>query len=155
VAEVLNVPVGEVVDGARRRVEETKALHGEVRALRATAARARAGELAAEAIDGVVVARIDGLSRDELRDLALAIRSRDGVRAVVLGGAPEGEGGGGGAAIMAAIRPDAGLHAGEMIADAARLIQGGAGRAPEFAQAGGKDPSRLDEALDLVRSRLA
>ncbi len=151
VAEVLNVPVGEVVDGARRRVDDIKALQAELRTLRAQAARARAAELAAEAIDGVVVARIDGLSRDELRDLALAIRSRDGVRAVVLGGAPEG----GGAAIMAAVRPDSGLHAGELIADAARLIQGGAGRAPEFSQAGGKDPSRLDEALDLVRKGLA
>ena len=99
----------------------------------------------------MVVARVDGLARDDLRDLALAIRARDGVRAVVLGGAPEG----GGAAIMAAVRPDAGLHAGELIAEAARLIQGGAGRSPEFAQAGGKDPSRLDEALDLVRKGVA
>ena len=42
VAEVLNVPVGEVVDGARRRVEETKALQAELRTLRTTAARSRA-----------------------------------------------------------------------------------------------------------------
>jgi alanyl-tRNA synthetase len=151
VAEVLNVPVGEVVDGARRRNEEIKALQAELRALRASAARSRAPELAADAVDGVVVARVDGLSRDDLRDLTLAVRSRDGVRAVVLGGVPDS----GGAAIMAAVRPDSGLHAGDLIAEAARLIQGGAGRSPEFSQAGGRDPSRLDEALDLVRRGLS
>jgi alanyl-tRNA synthetase len=147
VAEVLNVPVGEVVDGARRRIEENRSLRDELRSLRAQAARARAGTLASEAVDGVVVARVDGIGRDELRDLALAIRQKDGVRAVVLGGAPEG----GGAALISVVVPDSGLHAGELIAEAARAIHGGAGRSPEFAQAGGKDPSRLDEALDLAR----
>jgi alanyl-tRNA synthetase len=147
VAEVLNVPVGEVVDGARRRLDEVKSLQNELRTLRAQAARSRAGDLASEAVDGVVVARVDGLSRDELRDLTLAIRAREGVRAVVLGGVPDS----GGAAIMAAVRPDQGLHAGDMIAEAARFIQGGAGRSPEFSQAGGRDASQLDEALDLVR----
>jgi alanyl-tRNA synthetase len=151
VAHVLNVPVGEVVEGARRRNDEIKALQAELRTLRAQAARSRAADLAADAVGGVVVARVDGLSRDDLRDLTLAIRAREGIRGVVLGGVPDS----GGAAIMAAVRPDAGLHAGEMIAEAARLIQGGAGRSPEFSQAGGKDPSRLDEALDLVRRGLA
>ena len=47
---------------------------------------------------------------------------------------------------------DAGLHAGELIADAARTVQGGGGKGPELAQAGGRDASRLDEALDQVRA---
>ena len=56
---------------------------------------------AAGAVDGVVVARVDGLGRDELRDLAVAVRDQPGVRAVVLGGAPEG----GGVALVAAVTP--------------------------------------------------
>ena len=43
VAEVLNVPVGEVVDGARRRVDDIKALQGEMKTLRAPGGRGPGG----------------------------------------------------------------------------------------------------------------
>ncbi len=56
----------------------------------------------------------------------VAVRDQPGIRAVVLGGAPDG----GGAALVAAVAPDAGLHAGELIADAAKLIKGGGGKDP-------------------------
>jgi alanyl-tRNA synthetase len=56
---------------------------------------------------------------------------------------------------MAAVRPDSGLDAGALIAEPAKLIKGGAGRSPEFSQAGGKDASQIDEALDLVRHGLS
>ncbi|HYZ97698.1 MAG TPA: DHHA1 domain-containing protein, partial [Acidimicrobiales bacterium] len=70
------------------------------------------------------------------------------VRAVVIGGEPET----GGAALVAAVTKDSGLDAGELIAEAARTVQGGGGKNPELAIAGGRDPSRLDEALDQARS---
>ena len=107
VAGVLNVPVGEVVDGARKRLEEIKALRDEVKALKRQAAGGQAAALAAKAVDGVLVERVDGLERDTLRDLAVALRDQPGMRAVVLGTAPEG----GGAALVAAVTPDSGLHA--------------------------------------------
>jgi alanyl-tRNA synthetase len=75
------------------------------------------------------------------------VRDQPDVRAVVLGGAPEG----GGAALVAAVTKDSGLDAGGLIADAARTIGGGGGKNPELAVAGGRDPSRLDEALDQAR----
>ncbi|MGH9185251.1 MAG: alanine--tRNA ligase, partial [Acidimicrobiales bacterium] len=84
-AGLFNVPVGEVADGARKRLQEIRDLRDEVRALRRQAAAGRAGDLAAVAVDGVVVARVEGLDRDGLRDLAVAIREKPGVRAVVLG----------------------------------------------------------------------
>ena len=96
------------------------------------------------AVDGVVVARVDGLDRDDLRELALAVRDQPGIRAVVLGSAPPG----GGAAIVSAVTADSGLHASELIADAARLVKGGTGKNAELAVAGGKDPAALDDALD-------
>ena len=40
-------------------------------------------------MNGVVVARRDGLVQDQLRDLALAVRDHVGIKAVVLGGSPE------------------------------------------------------------------
>jgi alanyl-tRNA synthetase len=146
-ATVLNVPVGEVVDGAKKRLEEIKALRDEVKQLKRAAAGDQAGTLAAKAVDGVVVERVDGLERDTLRDLAVALRDQAGIRAVVLGTAPEG----GGAALVSAVRPDSGFDASALLDDAKRLIKGGGGKDPLLAVAGGKDADGIDAALDTVR----
>ena len=78
-AEVLNVPVGEVVEGARKRLDEIKALREEIKVLKRQAAGDQASTLAAKAIDGVIVERVDGLERDTLRDIALALRDKNGL----------------------------------------------------------------------------
>ena len=146
-ADALNVSVSEVVDGARKRADELKALRREVDDLKRRLATAGAADLAASAVDGIVVARVDGLARDGLRDLAVAVRDQPGVRAVILGGAPSG----GGAALVAAVAADSGLHAGELIADASKSIKGGGGKAADLAVAGGKDPEGIDDALAAAR----
>jgi alanyl-tRNA synthetase len=150
-ASVLNVSVGEVVDGAKKRLEEIKSLRDELKGLRQQSARGRASELAGQAVDGVLVARVDGIDREGLRDLAAAVRDQPGVLAVVLGAAPDG----GGAALAAAVAKDSGHNAGALIADAAKLIKGGGGKDPLLAVAGGKDPEGLDAALDAARAALA
>ncbi len=147
-ASVLGVNPDEIVEGAERRAAELKALRDELKALRTVAAGAGAGTLAAEAVDGVVVARRDDVERDALRDLALAVRDQTGVRAVVLGGSPPG----GGVALVAAVEKGSGLVASELIGQSARLVGGGGGKDPVVATAGGRDPSKLDEALDAARS---
>jgi alanyl-tRNA synthetase len=146
--ELLGVAADDLVGAIERRLAEIKDLREEVKALKRQAAAGQAAELAARAVDGVVVARVDGLDRETLRELALAVRDQPGIRAVVLGSAPEG----GGVAMVSAVRADSGLHASELIADAARTVKGGAGRSAELAVAGGKDPSALDAALDQVRA---
>ncbi len=146
-AQRVGVPAAELLEGVDKRLEEIRALRDEVKALRRSAATGAAADLAASAVDGVVVSRVDGLSRDEVRDLAVALRDKPGVRAAVLGSAPAG----GGVVLVAAARPDGGLHAGSLIAEAARTVKGGGGKAPDLAIAGGKDPSQLDAALDQVR----
>jgi alanyl-tRNA synthetase len=147
-ATVLNVPVGEVVDGARKRLDEIKALRDEVKALKRQAAGGQAGALAAQAVDGVLVARVEGLDRDGLRDLAIALREQPGMRAVVLGTAPDA----GGAALVAAVTPDSGFDASALLADAKAHIKGGGGKDPLLAVAGGKDADGIDPALDSVRA---
>ena len=47
-----------------------------------------------------------------------------------------------------------GLHAGNLVKEAARLIQGGGGGQPHFATAGGKEGNRLPEALELILSQV-
>ena len=98
------------------------------------------------------MARVDGLDTNQLRELAAQVRQAGGLRVVVLGGSPDG-GKATLVALVAAWRSD--LVAPELIADAARMVGGGGGgKNPEQAMAGGRDASRLDEALDDVRGKL-
>ena len=150
-ADVLNVPVGEVVDGARKRVDEIKSLRDEIKALKRQAAGGQASSLAAKAVDGVLVERVDGLERDTLRDVALQLRDQFGLRAVVLATAPES----GGAALVAAVAPDSGFDASALLEDAKKLIKGGGGKDPVLAVAGGKDAEGIDAALDAVRATVS
>ena len=144
----VGVPRPELLDGLDKRLAELRDLRDEVKSLKARLASGGADELAASADGGVVVARVDGLARDDLRSLAVAVRDRAEVTAVVLIGAPEG----GGVALVAATTPESGLDAGTVIADAAKAVGGGGGKHPELAVAGGRDPARIDEALGLARS---
>ncbi|MEM7092177.1 MAG: alanine--tRNA ligase [Actinomycetota bacterium] len=144
----LGVPVGEVVDGARKKTAEIKSLRDEIAGLRRQLAVGQAGTLAAKAVDGVVVEMVEGLDRDGVRDLACAIRDADGVEAVVLGAAPDG----GGVALVAAAEKGGRFHAGNLIADAAKLVKGGGGKGDDLAVAGGKDPEGLSAALEAARA---
>ena len=150
VAAILGVPADDLVDGLQKRLGELKGLRDEVKVLRRQLAGGRPSDLSALAIDGVLVARVEADSRDEVRDLAVALRDRPGMRAVVLGSSPGGKG----VALVAAVAPDSGLNASELIADAARTVGGGGGKGADLAVAGGRQPERLDEALDEVRAQL-
>ncbi|HWL44683.1 MAG TPA: alanine--tRNA ligase [Ilumatobacter sp.] len=134
------------VDGVQRKLDELKAAQAELKGLRAKLATGRAAEFAAGAVDGVVVEQVDGFEPGDLRELALAVRQQAGVRRVVL----IGETPAGGVAIVAAVQPAEGLNASDLIKDAAKAVKGGAGGKGDVAQAGGKDPSAIPEALKLA-----
>jgi alanyl-tRNA synthetase len=148
VAGALGVATDEVVDAVERQRGEIKDLQKQIRSLKQQAAVGHAAELVGAAVDGLVVARVDGISRDDLRNLALAVRAKPGVRAVVLGGEPDS----GGAALVSAVAKDSGLDAGKLIEASKKTIQGGGGANPELAMAGGKNAAGLDEALDQARA---
>jgi alanyl-tRNA synthetase len=148
-ADALGTTADELPAAAEKVRSELKAMQSEIKSLRRKAAGSRAAELAATAVDGVVVARSDGTTRDEVRDLAVAVRRQPGIRAVVIGGVPDN----GGVALVAAAAKESGIEAKTLIADAARTVGGGGGgKNPELAVAGGRDASRLDEALDQARA---
>jgi alanyl-tRNA synthetase len=146
-ASLLGVPPDEVVEGVERLREEVKALRDELKVLRRQAASSGAADLAAAAVDGVVVARSDGGSREELKDLAVAVREQPGIKAVVLVGEPDA----GGVALVAAVAKGSGYDAPALIKDAAKAVGGGGGGKGDIATAGGRDADKIDEALDLVR----
>ncbi len=151
VAAQLRVAPAEIGDRVSRLIDDQKAAGDELRQLRRSEATGRAEGLAREAVDGVVVRRCDGTGRDDLRDLALAVRALPGIQAVVLGSVPDG----GGVALVAAVAKGAGLVASDLLSEAARTVGGGGGKSADVAVAGGRHPERLDEALDQVRAAAA
>ena len=147
-AEFVGVPVDDLLQGLGRRLDELGELRRRIDDLRRGAALGRADDLAADATDGLVVAEVPDIDRDSLRDLAVAVRDHDGVRAVVLGTAPAE----GGVAMVAAVAADSALDAGALLADAAKTIGGGGRPNPDLTVVGGKSPEHLAEALEQARA---
>ena len=100
----------------------------------------------ARRVDGITVlaTRIDGLDDKGLREMADRLRDRIKSGVIVLGTAV-----GERAVLLAAVTKDltGRYHAGNIIKQLAPLVGGGGGGRPDFAQAGGKQPDRLDAAL--------
>jgi alanyl-tRNA synthetase len=100
--------------------------------------------------DGVkmLAARVKTTRPDNLRDLADALRDKLGSAVIVLGTVSDDK-----PYFVVSVTPDLvarGYHAGNIIREAARITGGGGGGKPNLAQGGGKDPSKLDEALAAV-----
>jgi alanyl-tRNA synthetase len=112
-------------------------------------ARQLAGEAAERDGLRVVTARCDLPDRDQLLELSDRIKSALGDGAVVLGSATDGR-----PHLIASFTKSAverGLSAAEVVKQAAAVIGGGGGGRDTMAQAGGKHPEKLDEALEAAR----
>jgi alanyl-tRNA synthetase len=149
VSAALGTKSDDAISGVARKLDELKAAQDEIKTLRARLAAGRASELSAGAVDGVVVERIDGLSANDLRDLALAVRQQSGIRAVVLAGETDT----GGVSLVAATLPALKLNASDFIKDAARAVGGGGGGKGDVATAGGKNPAGIEDALHIARDK--
>jgi alanyl-tRNA synthetase len=136
-----------MVATVKRKLSEIKGLQDEIKQLRGLQARQLAGGLAAKHINGVVISRVDGITPNDLRELALAVRQDAQVKLVVLGGVTDT----GGVALVATVSSGVSLSAGELIKDAAKAVGGGGGGKGDIATAGGKNPAALDEALEIAR----
>jgi len=150
-ASLLRASPEELGAAIERRLAQLREVEDQLRVARQGSVGSEASALAATAGAGVVVARRDGLAPNDLRELALAVLGRDGVDAVVLGGCPEE----GKVTLVAAVSKAYPVGAPDVVAAAARMVGGGGGgRNHELAMAGGRDASRLDEALALARAHL-
>jgi alanyl-tRNA synthetase len=142
--------------GARRAVERLEELEERTRKAGSADLSKKAEELAAtgQRIGGITVfvGRGDDGDQRSLLDLADRIKSRAGEAAVVLGGAADGK-----VALVASFSSEVverGLSAAEVIREAAQVVGGGGGGRENVAQAGGRDASRLDEALSTARQAI-
>jgi alanyl-tRNA synthetase len=142
------------VDQARERVvkvlEDQDQLEDRQAELRQTIAFEQLDRLTPEQVDGIPVLAdlLDDLDADSLRQLIDRFRSSNPSGVAVLATTQNGQ-----PIIVAAVTEDLvarGLHAGELVKSVAEVVGGGGGGKPTLAQAGGKDASKLPEALAQV-----
>ena len=101
----------------------------------------------------VIVANLESVEPDALKAAAERLLQKIGDGAVVLGSVPEA----GKVSLVAAFSKPAiarGLQAGKFIGGIAKLCGGGGGGRPNFAQAGGRDESKLPEALEAAKLQI-
>jgi alanyl-tRNA synthetase len=162
-AMLLRTEPENVPETIERLLERQRTAEKALERMRSREMQADAASLAAIAVDGIVVARRDGLVPDELRDLAQSARKSAGLRAVVLGGSPDGAKAAVAVSVSVSVQPAGGpdghgapgAHAGNLVKRIAPLLGGGGGGSPEMAVAGGKNPAGIDDALDEARRALA
>jgi alanyl-tRNA synthetase len=103
-----------------------------------------------ESPDGLIVAEYPGAGSEQMLAAIDSIKKRRGSYAVMLGSADEAK-----VSFVAAVSDDLikkGLRAGDWVREAAKVAGGGGGGRPQMAQAGGKDPSKLADALETARA---
>ena len=157
-AETLKTPRHRLLERARELLDETKRLARELEKAKrqSFAAAGGAGPFEEKARVGetvVIAGRLEEASADDLRLACDQLRQRHGSAAVVVGTAQ-----GGAARLVCALTRDLvqkGLHAGQIVKEAAKLIGGGGGGRPDMAQAGGKKPDSLQAALDRAATLIA
>jgi alanyl-tRNA synthetase len=151
VASLVKAGRDDVAAKVSQLVERARALEREVQALKRRLATGGSRDLLEEAklVKGikVIATRLDGVDAKALRDAADQLKDKLGSGVVVLG-AVEGDK----VHLVAGVTKDltGTLKAGDLIKPVAELVGGRGGGRPDFAQAGGTDPGKMDQALALV-----
>ncbi|MGA3163947.1 MAG: alanine--tRNA ligase [Verrucomicrobiota bacterium] len=151
----VNSPVGELEKKIESLVENQKAMEKQLGAAQQREASNAASRLLEEikTINGVpsIIHNLGAVDADFLQAVADSLKSRfKGV--IVLGGGPQR----GNVAIVAAVTPDftAKVQAGKIIQQIAPIVGGKGGGKPDNARGGGKNASKLDEALAKAKALL-
>ncbi|MDD1419705.1 alanine--tRNA ligase [Dolichospermum sp. ST_sed1] len=101
----------------------------------------------------IIIAQMEDIDAESLKAAAERLLQKIGNGAVVLGSIPEP----GKVSIVAAFSPEVnkkGVQAGKFVGNIAKICGGGGGGKPNLAQAGGRDASKLPEALETAKTEL-
>jgi alanyl-tRNA synthetase len=154
-AEILKSSPDAIASRARNLIGESRTLRKEIEKLNAKLANNEINDFLAskEIINGVsfIVGKTNLLPND-MRGLSDKLKDRVGECVIVLSSVVGDK-----VNFLISASEKAqklGAHSGNLVKIAAQICAGGGGGKPGMAQAGGKDPSRLDEALEAVREKL-
>jgi len=147
-AELLKSPVGELPARVEKLLEERRAADQEIERLRSAQRGAAAADLtgAAHPVGDVTVlsARVEGVSGVELRGMVDDLRGKLGSGVVLLAAVTDGR-----VSLALGVTPDlvGRFRAGDLVREVAAVVGGKGGGRPDFAQAGGSDPAKVEEAF--------
>jgi alanyl-tRNA synthetase len=153
----LNCKADELSARVEALQEEVKKLQGQLKKGAAGDLAGAGDRLLASAAEAngarIIVGEVPAAPVDQLRAQADRLRQKAKSAVVVLGWTEEGKVG-----LLAAVTDDLtkkGLAAGKLIGEVAKVVGGKGGGRPDMAQAGGSDPSKLGEALQLAKKLAA
>ncbi len=156
VSRELKVNPEQVAERAGRLVQQVREGEKEIAALKQKLAQSKLADPLAAAIDvkglKLLVQRMDDLDIAGLRNLVDQLKAKLDSGVIVLGSVSEGKVTLIAGATQAAVKQ--GAHAGKLVGALAKIVGGGGGGRPEMAQAGGKEPAKLDEALAAAEQAL-
>ena len=148
-AKLLKTAPQSVCEKIEHLYSEIKSLQAENDALKSKAAKDALGDVMnqVQEIKGVklLAAKLEGVDMNGLRDLGDQLKEKLGEGVVVLASVNDGK-----VNLMATATDEAqkkGAHAGNLIKAIAALVGGGGGGRPGMAQAGGKNPAGVDDAI--------
>ena len=149
-AHLMKTTPDNLADKITHMMAENKSLHGEVESLKSRMAQEAAGDVMDQVkeVKGVklLAAQLDGIDMNGLRDLGDQFKAKLGEGVVVLASANDGK-----VSLMVTATDGAmkqGAHAGNLVKGIAGCVGGGGGGRPNMAQAGGKNPAGIPDALE-------
>ncbi len=151
IAQALKASDADIVGRVERLVAQLKESERELDRMKHKLQSSQAGDLIAEAkeIHGVMVLakRVDGIDPRDLRDFGDKLRDKLGSGVLALGSVKDGK-----VSLIVMVSKDltGRFHAGTIIKEMAPILGGTGGGKADLAQSGGKDPGKLDAALDAL-----
>jgi alanyl-tRNA synthetase len=150
-ADSLHAKPEELLQAVEKLADSEKKLRKELEAQQMKRATSQASDLVKEAreVKGVrvVAARVEVTDRSAMRQMVDDLRAKLQSGVIVLGSVSEGK-----VSLVAAVTKDLTnkLDAGKIVKQAAAIVEGSGGGRKDLAEAGGKNPAKLDESLQAV-----
>lgn len=152
IAKTLKTSPAEITEKITHLQKEVKELQSENESLKSKMAQDSLGNVMDQVVEvkgvKVLASAVDGVDMNGLRDLGDQLKEKLGEGMVVLASAKDGK-----VSLLAMATQgamDKGAHAGNLIKAAAAIVGGGGGGRPNMAQAGGKNPDKIPEAIAKV-----
>lgn len=152
IGRLVRASADETVDKVKKLLQQQKGLEREIEQLHGQLGKGQIPDLLAQQkkdVDGtnVLITRVDGFDAKQLREIADQLKEKMGSGFIFLASPGENS-----VTLVASVSSDLTnrFHAGNIIKDVAPMVGGGGGGRPDFAQAGGKDPSKTDQVLERV-----
>ena len=160
-AKLMKTTPDKLVEKAEHLLAENKELHSEVESLKSQMAQSAMGDVTDQIteVNGMklLATRVDGVDMNGLRDLGDQLKDKVGEGIILI--ASENEGKVNLMAMATETAVKAGAHAGKLIKEVAAVVGGGGGGRPNMAQAGGKNPAGINDALkkavEVVEAQLS